>query len=238
MVARSALKQIQGNAAMRESLFRKSKEVINLKTAVLCIVADLVEFRDGVTGGHIYRTRKFLQFLLEALIDSRVYEDEVSTWDMGFMIPSAQLHDIGKVGISDAILNKPGRLTANEYEQMKKHVLIGIDIIGRIEKTTGENAFLRHARNVVGAHHEKWDGTGYPFGLRGEAIPLEGRLMAVADVYDALTSQRPYKASLSTAEAEKFIDEGRGTHFDPRLVDVFHKVSHRFADIVMKTGRA
>ncbi|MDR1074621.1 MAG: HD domain-containing protein, partial [Treponema sp.] len=150
---------------------------------------------------------------------------------MDFLIPSAQLHDVGKIAISDAILNKPGKLTPEENVQMRKHVPIGVEAIDRIAKKTSEHAFLLHARTIAGTHHEKWDGSGYPAGLRGRDIPLEGRLMAIADVYDALISRRPYKEPVTTEDAERIIIEERGSHFDPVLVDIFRSVAEHFANI-------
>jgi len=130
------------------------------------------------------------------------------------------------------ILNKQGPLTPEEFEIMKTHVIEGIKAIRKIEADAEEQAFLRHVRLFIGSHHEKWDGSGYPNSLRGLDIPLEGRLMAIADVYDALISKRPYKNPLRTDEASKIILNGRDKHFDPSLIDVFEKVSDRFADVV------
>ncbi|MDR2770688.1 MAG: response regulator [Clostridiales Family XIII bacterium] len=215
-------------AAVRE----KSRQVSKLETAVLNIVAELVEFRDSVTGGHVSRTQRYLQFLIEQLQEDGVYAEEISGWDLDFLLPSAQLHDVGKIAISDTILNKPGKLSEEEFDRMKAHVMIGVDAIERIEASTEEHEFLRHAKIIAGTHHEKWDGTGYPWGLSGGNIPLEGRLMAIADVYDALISARPYKKALSTADAEAVIEAGSGNHFDPALVAVFRKVADRFAETV------
>ncbi|MDR3231185.1 MAG: response regulator [Synergistaceae bacterium] len=214
-----------------EMVQRKTRQVIDLQNAILSTVAEMVEFRDDVTGGHVERTQKYLKLLVDRLIEEKIYEEETLTWNLEFLIPSAQLHDVGKIAISDTILNKPGKLTPEEFEEMKKHVTVGVDAIARIENNTAEHAFLDHARIIAGTHHEKWDGTGYPLGLRGKEIPLEGRLMAIADVYDALISTRPYKKPFSTRDAERIIEEGRGTHFDPLLVDVFHRESDRFARI-------
>jgi hemerythrin-like metal-binding protein len=151
-----------------------------------------------------------------------------------FVLQSAQLHDVGKIAIPDAILNKPARLTADEFETMKTHVTVGIDAVNRIVTKTKEQLFLRHALHIVGAHHEKWDGTGYPYGIKEDSIPLEGRLMAVADVYDALVSWRPYKDKLTHEQAKKIIVESRGTHFDPVLVDVFLEKEDMFRQISSK----
>ena len=147
---------------------------------------------------------------------------------MDFFLPSAQLHDVGKIAISDAILNKPGKLTPEEFEIMKTHVTVGVEAIERIINNTDEHAFLRHAVLIAGNHHEKWDGSGYPKGISGKDIPLEGRLMAVADVYDALISFRPYKQPFTHGEACKIIEDSGGTHFDPILVDVFRKTEGEF----------
>jgi putative two-component system response regulator len=191
----------------------------------------MVEFRDDATGGHVTRTQMYLELLVDRMQKDQIYAGEIAAWDIDFLISSAQLHDVGKIAISDAILNKPGELTPEEIVQMQKHVPIGVEAIDRIAKKTTEHAFLLHARTIAGAHHEKWDGSGYPAGLRGRDIPLEGRLMAIADVYDALISRRPYKQPIPTADAERIIIEGRGTHFDPVLVDVFQLVADSFADI-------
>jgi putative two-component system response regulator len=143
---------------------------------------------------------------------------------MDYLLPSAQLHDVGKIAISDVILNKPGKLTSAEFEIMKTHAAIGVTIIQRIEANAEEHDFMKHARLIAGGHHEKWDGTGYPLGVKEKEIPLEARLMALADVYDALTSARPYKQPLSPGEAREIIKNGKGTQFDPVLVEVFLKV--------------
>jgi len=191
----------------------------------------LVECRDTVTGGHIARTQAYLNCLLEKLIEDGLYMEETSDWDLDFVVPSAQLHDVGKISISDAILNKPGKLTQEEFEIMKTHAKIGEDAITLMEKIADDNHFFHHAKLFAGTHHEKWDGTGYPRGLSGEGIPLQGRLMAIADVYDALIAERPYKKAMPPSEAAAIITAGRGTQFDPRLVDVFGLVSGEFAEI-------
>ena len=223
------------NLTMHKMVVAKTSQLWKLQNAVISIVSDLVECRDEVTGGHVSRTQKYLSCLIEKLLEQGEYADEISSWDLDFVLPSAQLHDVGKIGISDTILNKPDRLTPEEYEIMKMHVKIGVDAIDRMEEITEDHGFFSHARTFAGMHHERWDGKGYPNGLAGFDIPLEGRLMAIADVYDALISDRPYKKALSFSDAENIIKEGRGTHFDPQLVDIFNVVSNCFADIV-KTG--
>jgi len=222
--------------SLSEKVRDKTSEVINLQNAVLSTVADLVEFRDKLTGGHVARTRMYLKALADQLVADGIYADEIRNWDMDFFLASAQLHDVGKIAISDAILNKPGKLDPEEFEIMKTHVTVGVDAIEKIMANANEHAFLRHAFLITGTHHEKWDGTGYPVGLRGNNIPLEGRLMAIADVYDALIAVRPYKKAFTHEEACKIIIEGSGTHFDPALVDVFKKIESQFVKAAMENN--
>ena len=210
---------------------KKTKQVFELQNSIICSVAELIEFRDGATGWHICRTQKYLQMLLEKLIQDGTYSDEIISWDMDFLLPSAQLHDVGKIAISDTILNKPGKLSAEEFEIMKTHTEKGVEAISRMERNEEERAFLKHAKIFAGNHHEKWDGSGYPQGLRGHSIPLEGRLMAIVDVYDALISVRSYKRPYSPKESARIIIENSGTHFDPYLVDIFKKNAEEFAEV-------
>jgi putative two-component system response regulator len=212
------------NDHLEEKVLHRTAQIVNLQNAVLSTVADLVEFRDDVTGGHVARTQRYLKLLVDELLQEKLYSEETSLWNMDYLIPSAQLHDVGKIAISDTILNKPGKLTPEEFEIMKTHAEIGVTIIRKIEENTEEHDFMKHARLIAGGHHEKWDGTGYPHGVKGKDIPLEASLMAVADVYDALMSVRPYKQPLSFNEARQIIQNGKGAQFDPVLVDVFLKV--------------
>jgi len=225
------------NAAMHKMIMMKTDQVWKLQNAVLHIIAELVECRDEVTGGHISRTQRYLSCLIDKLIEQDLYTDEIFSWDLDYMLPSAQLHDVGKISISDAILNKPGKLTDEEFNIIKSHVKIGVDAISRMEKLiTIDNSFLHHAKIFAGAHHERWDGKGYPNGLKEHDIPLEGRLMAIADVYDALISIRPYKKALPIDEVNALIKNGRGTQFDPQLTDIFITVSEQFANIAKEGG--
>jgi putative two-component system response regulator len=191
-------------------------------------MAELVEYRDDITGKHIERTQNIIRVLLEEIKNSKIYPDETKDWDIDLLIQSCQLHDVGKISISDRILKKPGKLSNDEFEDMKIHTQIGRQIVEKIEVLTQESEFFKFAKIFAASHHEKWDGTGYPNGLRGEEIPLLGRVMAIADVYDALTSLRPYKKAYTHEEAVKIISEGSGTQFDPALVDVFLKKAGSF----------
>ena len=219
------------NASMQRMVMEKTNQLWKLQSAVLSIIAELVEYRDAATGGHINRTQKYLRCLIGELLEQGVYSDDIASWDLDSVLPSAQLHDLGKIAISDAILNKPGKLSPEEFDEIKTHPAIGVDAIRRMEQVTDDHEFFRHAKIFAGTHHEKWDGSGYPEGLMGCDIPLEGRLLAIADVYDALISVRPYKGAMSHEEACAIIEAGRGTHFDPRLVDMFLKVADQFKAI-------
>jgi putative two-component system response regulator len=219
---------------LEDMVHEKTAEVVELQDAVISTVADLVEFRDDSTGGHTKRTQLYYKALVDWLIQNSLYSDTISNWDLEHLFQSVQLHDLGKIGISDLILNKTGNLTLEEFEIMKGHVAIGVSAIERIMDKTSEHSFLDHALLVVGAHHEKWDGSGYPKGLKGNDIPLEGRLMAIADVYDALVSERPYKKKLPHEVACMIIVEGAGSHFDPLLVDAFSSVNDEFKQIALE----
>jgi putative two-component system response regulator len=222
-----ALKDYNDN--LQQMVRKRTRQVVELQNSILSAVTEMVEFRDDVTGGHIERTQRYLKLLVDKLLEERIYWEEVSSWNLEFLIPSAQLHDVGKIAISDAILNKPGKLSPEEFEVMKKHAAIGETVIEVIMKTNSDNDFLCHAKIFAGTHHEKWDGSGYPRGLANTMIPLQGRLMAVADVYDALIAARPYKQPLSAREAERIIIEGREKHYDPVLVDLFQELAPEFA---------
>jgi len=167
------------------------------------------------------------------MAEQNIYTDEICNWDMDFFVSSSQLHDVGKIAISDMILNKPSPLTADEYEVMKTHVTLGADAINRMQANVGGNDFLSYALTFALTHHERWDGEGYPYRLKGDTIPLIGRLMAVADVYDALVSARPYKQALSPDEAASIIRKGKGTQFDPQIVEAFEAAADRFAEIAL-----
>lgn len=210
----------------------KSARISDLKNLIIATVAELIEFRDIYTGGHIVRTQKYVEMLIDQMIEDGIYSEEALSWEnMDYIVPSTQLHDIGKICISDAILNKPGKLTAEEFDIMKTHVLKGVEAINMLKAQGNERSFLQYAEIFAASHHEKWDGSGYPAGLKEHEIPLLGRLMAIADVYDALTSLRPYKKPVSASEAAVIIIKGSGSHFDPSLVNIFIKLKDSFAAV-------
>jgi putative two-component system response regulator len=219
---RKELKNFNDN--LQKMVDEKTKTVLELQDAILKTVANLVESRDDITGGHIERTQQGVAILVEALRNHPVFGEEVADWDLKLLLQSSQLHDVGKIAISDRILQKPGKLEPEEFEEMKKHTSFGVQIIEQIEASTSTSDFLKYAKIFAGTHHEKWNGSGYHHGLAGEDIPLQGRIMALADVYDALTSARPYKKAFSHEEAIRIIQEGKGTQFDPALTDIFIEV--------------
>jgi putative two-component system response regulator len=210
----------------------KAGQLSGLQSSVLNIIADIVEFRDALTGGHIYRTQKYVETLLNRILERNIYSEDIMSWEnMEYIVASTQLHDLGKIYISDAILNKPGKLTDEEFAVMKTHAEKGAEAIRRIVKTGGDRVFLGYAETVAISHHEKWDGSGYPYGLKELEIPLLGRIMAIADVYDALTQARPYKEPMPGNKAAEIIYSGSGKHFDPVLIGLFREAEDEFAKI-------
>ena len=207
---------------------QKSDEVIQSRLGTILGLAKLAEYRDEDTGFHLERISQYCCLLGSALIEHPKYHNYVDQAFVEDLHHSSILHDIGKVWVKDSVLLKPGRLTEEEFAHIRRHPAKGGDIIRTIEGRIGTPSYLRLGREIAYSHHEKWDGSGYPDGLRGEQIPLSARIVAVADVYDALTSKRPYKPAFDHDEAVAIIREGRGSHFDPNLVDVFLKLSHRF----------
>jgi putative two-component system response regulator len=225
------------NKNLNKLVKNKVKTIFGLQRTVLTTISDLVEFRDDITGGHVERTGTLLGFFVSELLERDVYRDELEELDANLLGESSKLHDVGKIAIRDSILLKPGRLTPEELEEMRKHARIGEDIIGRIQRESEESDFLNHAKIMAGAHHEKWDGTGYPRQTSGEGIPLLGRLMAFADVYDALISKRPYKEALQHGRVLEIINGESGRQFDPSLMDSFVAAADRFHHQLSEVGR-
>lgn len=204
--------------------------------ALLGLVS-IAETRDPETGRHIVRTQHFVRILAEYLSKLPRFRKQLEEDDIDALFKSAPLHDAGKVGVPDNILLKPGKLTDEEYEKMKMHTIRGYEVLKQSEEMSGvtqDISFLRYAKEVARSHHEKWDGTGYPDGLKGEEIPLSARLMALADVYDALRAKRSYKSEMSHEEAKKIICEGKGSHFDPAVVNAFLHTEKAFQAVMDK----
>ena len=211
---------------------KRAKEMEFSQDVTILALASLAETRDNETGNHLRRTQHYVRVLAEHLQRHPHFSLALTRTNIEIICKSAPLHDIGKVGIPDQILLKPGRLTADEFEVMKTHTTLGREAIEKAEQEVGRSApFLAFAKEIACSHQEKWDGSGYPEGLAGDHIPIAARLMAVADVYDALISARPYKTPMTHEEASTIIAEGRGTHFDPDIVDAFLHLCHEFRNI-------
>jgi adenylate cyclase len=214
----------------REERLLKEKTRLQLTTqeAMLETIANITETRDPETGGHIRRTRSYVKALAEHIRNKAAYVGTVDDAYIEHLFWSAPLHDLGKVGVPDHILLKPARLTAEEFEEIKKHTQYGKRLIDAAQAKLGDTSFLRVAGEMAFSHHEHWDGTGYPNGLKGEEIPLSGRIMAIADVYDTLISGRPYKEAVSHEKAVEIILDERGSQFDPQLIDAFGEMHATF----------
>jgi adenylate cyclase len=210
------------------------KELATTQEFTIQCLASLTETRDSETGGHILRCQRYVKALSKQLSVSPKFSRMLNDETIDLLYKSAPLHDIGKVGIPDSILRKPGRLTDEEFEEMKKHTIYGRNAIQTAERRFGKgvnNRFLQFGKEMAYTHHEKWDGSGYPEGLNGENISLLGRIMTIADVYDALISKRPYKPPFTHEEAVSFITKNKGTHFDPDIVEAFLKIHQEFRKI-------
>ncbi|MCM1268270.1 MAG: HD domain-containing protein [Bacteroidales bacterium] len=197
------------------------EQVSAMQFNMIAMMADLVESRDGNTGGHIKRTAKFVEIIADTLKKKNRFSDILTTEYLSDMVVAAPLHDIGKIHIPDAILNKPGRLTDEEFAVMKSHAAAGRDLLRQAEDQMGRSAYLDMAVEMAAYHHEWWNGEGYPDGIKEEEIPLCARIMAVADVFDALTSKRCYKDAMPLKKAYAIIREETGTHFDPTVAEAF-----------------
>ncbi|KIF83904.1 response regulator [Noviherbaspirillum autotrophicum] len=220
------------NRLLEHLVAERTRELVKMQDATILAMALLAETRDNETGNHIRRTQHYVVALARRLAAHPRFCSQLTPENIELLFKSAPLHDIGKVGVPDRILLKPGKLDADEFELMKLHTVYGRDAIVSLEKYLGgSNDFLRFAREVTYSHQEKWDGSGYPQGLKGDAIPIAARLMAVADVYDALISRRIYKPPFSHEKAVGIMKEGRGTHFDPDVLDAFLEVAASFRDI-------
>lgn len=220
-----------------QTLQTRTEELGQLRDITILALASLAETRDNETGAHLRRTQQYVRVLAEQLKDHDRFKSVLDSSMIDLLYKTAPLHDAGKVGIPDAILLKPGPLSDEEFSIMKQHPLIGVEALRSAQAELGENSFLSVASEIMKTHHEKWDGSGYPDGLKGEEIPISGRLMALADVYDALTSERVYKAAFSHEKARDIIVDGKGKHFDPDVVDAFLKLEDRFQQIAIQFSK-
>lgn len=217
---------------LEQEVAKRTREVMAIQDVTILAMASLAETRDNETGNHIRRTQHYVKALAEALKTHPRFASQLDDDTIALLFKSAPLHDIGKVGIPDHILLKPGRYEPAEFAIMKRHPALGLEAIEHAEQQLGTTVeFLKLAKEIAYGHHEKWDGSGYPQGLVGEAIPLSARLMALADVYDALISRRVYKEGMPHEQAAAIIAEGRGSHFDPDVVDAFLQIEQTFITI-------
>jgi putative two-component system response regulator len=220
------------NTFLEAEVGRRTRELGAIQDVTIHAMASLAETRDNETGNHIRRTQHFVRILAHRLRDHPRFRHFLDEGTIELIFKSAPLHDIGKVGIPDRILLKPGRLTAEEFEIMKRHTILGREAIEMAERQLGTPvAFLDIAKEIAEGHQEKWDGSGYPHGRKGDAIPIAARLMAAADVYDALISRRVYKPALPHETAVQIMARGRGSHFDPDILDAFLETAERFRDV-------
>ncbi|WP_348692967.1 two-component system response regulator [Duganella fentianensis] len=223
------------SAFLEQEVVRRTREVTAIQDVTILAMASLAETRDADTGNHIRRTQYYVQALALKLRSHPRFAALLTDDYIRMLFKSAPLHDIGKVGIPDRILLKPGKFDAAEFEIMKTHTTLGRDAIDHAEKQLGmEVNFLSMAKDIAYSHQEKWDGSGYPQQLAGDAIPVAARLMAVADVYDALICRRVYKAGMPHEQAVALIVEGRGSHFDPDVVDAFVALQDEFRSIAAR----
>jgi putative two-component system response regulator len=223
------------NEFLEQEVARRTKEISNIQDVAMMAIGSLAETRDNETGNHIRRTQHYMRLLSVRLKDHPNFKHYLTDENISFLFKSAPLHDVGKVGIPDSILLKPGKLTPEEFEIMKTHTTLGRDAILAAEQHLDTPAsFLIFVRELAYYHHEKWNGTGYPEGLSGDDIPISGRLMAVADVYDALISKRVYKPPMPHEKAVAIIKEGAGAHFDSDVVDAFLDVADQFYEVAKK----
>ena len=215
---------------------QKSETIARMQENLILVLADMVESRDQFTGDHVKNTSEYTRIIMEQMRKEGSYADQLTDEFINNVYHSAPLHDIGKIQVSDTILNKPGKLTDEEFAKMKTHTTAGAEVITHAMNTVSgsDSAYLKEAKNLAHYHHEKWDGSGYPSGLKGEEIPLSARIMAVADVFDALVSKRSYKDGFPFEKAMEIIREGSGKHFDPKIVDAFMRASDEVRQVMEK----
>jgi HD-GYP domain-containing protein (c-di-GMP phosphodiesterase class II) len=217
----ATLKMASDSVEQVEAIRQKSETITNMQNALILVLADIVESRDKNTGDHVRKTAAYARIIMKKMKEKGYYPEELTDRFIENVGNSAPMHDIGKIKVSDVILNKPGRLTDDEFVIMQTHAAYGKEIIDEVIRLVPESDYLHEAKNLAYYHHEKWNGKGYPEGIAGENIPLSARIMAVADVFDALVSKRSYKEPFSFQQAREIIREGAGSHFDPLVADAF-----------------
>ena len=233
MISRRYDDMISLQIKLSDEVQKENVSKVKMQNAVIEHLADIIESRDIETGEHIKRTKIYVSILVNKMKDMDKYKDILTPKLQEDIINSAPLHDIGKIAVSDLILCKPGKLTDEEYDKMKIHTVKGGEIIKKILAEFDDESFLNTAYDVAISHHEKWNGLGYPYGIKGEEIPLAGRIMAVADVFDALVAKRVYKQPMPIDKAVSIIIGDAGTHFDPDIIEVFKEVVDDFKKVAL-----
>ncbi len=223
------------NQYLKLEVAQQTRQIASLQEVTILALASLAETRDADTGNHLKRTQQYVELLCQHLSLQPRFEPYLSAERIRLVAMCAPLHDIGKVGVPDRILLNPGRYKPEEFEIMKTHPQLGLDAIAKAQASVeNQDELFEVAKEIVYSHHEKWDGSGYPQGLIGDAIPIPARLMALADVYDALICRRVYKPGLSHEQAVQIIVEGRGKHFDPDVVDAFLALAAEFNTVALR----
>ena len=225
-------KTTENSVYYMNDLQNKTEMISHMQDALIMVLADMVESRDENTGDHVRKTAAYTRIIMDKLREMDIYTDQLTDQFIFDVERSAPLHDIGKISISDTILNKPGKLTDEEFEIMKTHTIAGAAVIDQTIEKLPESGYLLEAKNIALYHHEKWNGRGYPEGLSGEDIPLSARIMAVADVFDALVSERCYKKAFSFDEAMDIIKKDAGSHFDPNVAEAFLRSRERVSEVM------
>ena len=235
MALKSARQKLaRHNELLEKKVAQRTRQLVKTQEATILSMAALAEARDHDTGGHIMRTQRYVRLLAVALAEHPRFSHFLLPENIELLFKSAPLHDIGKIAIPDRILLKPGKYSPEEYEEMKSHCQHGYEAIKATERLLGSNSFLRIARDIAFCHHERWDGTGYPQGLQGNDIPIAARLMALADCYDAMVSKRVYKEAMDPELVAQEIEQEKGSHFDPDVVDAFHHCQDEFRQLVSR----
>ena len=231
LLAKAENRLLKYNIELEEIVNKKVAEISKSQIATIYALVKLAESRDDDTGTHIERTSTLCKLMAQYLSLLPEYKEIINDKYIDNIYKASPLHDIGKVGIPDSILLKPGKLTKDEFDIMKSHTTIGYKTLSEVQRKYKNNGFIKMGMEIAKYHHEKWDGTGYPIGLSENEIPISARIMALVDVYDALRSKRVYKEAFTHEKTYEIIKEGRGKHFDPLIVDVFLENHEKFKDV-------